>query len=71
MIAFLVEQSLEAVTRDGEHISLLLNAGLELNTEHDNKPSATVLGFIVQKLGLCKKASFLPNLIKKLGTAKY
>ena len=33
---------------------MLLNAGLELNTEHDNKPFCDGVVFIAPKPGLCK-----------------
>ncbi|NRA82084.1 MAG: phosphoenolpyruvate--protein phosphotransferase, partial [Pseudoalteromonas sp.] len=55
---FVAEQNLDAVTKDGEHISLLLNAGLELNTEHDNKPFCDGVGLYRTEAWFMQKGQF-------------
>ncbi|MCF7498500.1 MULTISPECIES: phosphoenolpyruvate--protein phosphotransferase [unclassified Pseudoalteromonas] len=55
---FLAEQDLEAITLDGEHISLLLNAGLEMNTEHDNKRLCDGVGLYRTEAWFMQKGQF-------------
>ena len=55
---FVAEQNLEAVTLDGEHISLLLNAGLDLNTEDNNDKVCDGVGLYRTEAWFMQKGQF-------------
>ena len=55
---FLEEQSLPAITLDGEHISLLLNAGLELNTQQNSAHICDGVGLYRTEAWFMQKGQF-------------
>ncbi|WP_213608855.1 phosphoenolpyruvate--protein phosphotransferase [Pseudoalteromonas sp.] len=55
---FLEEQSLPATTLDGEHISLLLNAGLELNTQQNSAHICDGVGLYRTEAWFMQKGQF-------------
>lgn len=55
---FLQEQALAAVTLDGERISLLLNAGLELNTSHHSAQVCDGVGLYRTEAWFMQKGQF-------------
>ncbi|MBB1292677.1 MAG: phosphotransferase system enzyme I (PtsP) [Pseudoalteromonas rhizosphaerae] len=55
---FVAEQECDAVTLDGEHISLLLNAGLELNTEKANTKVCDGVGLYRTEAWFMQKGQF-------------
>lgn len=61
---FLAEQSSPAITLDGERISLRLNAGLELNTEHSNANVCDGVGLYRTEAWFMQKGQF-PSLLEQ------
>jgi len=55
---FLEEQALPAITLDGEHISLLLNAGLELNTQQNSAHICDGVGLYRTEAWFMQKGQF-------------
>ncbi|WMN59346.1 phosphoenolpyruvate--protein phosphotransferase [Pseudoalteromonas xiamenensis] len=55
---FEAEHDLPAVTKDGEHISLLLNAGLDLNTEQINAKLCDGVGLYRTEAWFMQKGQF-------------
>ena len=55
---FLAEQNFTAVTLDGEHISLLLNAGLELNTQQNSAHICDGVGLYRTEAWFMQKGQF-------------
>jgi len=55
---FLAEQEYESITLDGEHVSLLLNAGLELKTDQNNAHVCDGVGLYRTEAWFMQKGQF-------------